>query len=1213
MKALFSILFFILISFNTYSQKIWTKVDNNSVVSISKSDRGILPDKYSSFELDYNELKNKLALAPSEKKTTDLAKSVKIDLAMPDGSVETFAFFESSCMHPELAAKFPEIQSYRGVSTTDPYKQARVEYGHTGFHASITSLEGTIYIDPIFDNPNEYYQSYFTKDQKKPEGAKAFTCGSHDHFEDISKEDLINSYNRNFNNSKNKSVPIVKTTYRMAIACTGAWGSQQGSVAQVMSKFNSSVNRLNLIFESSMAIKFELVANNEELVFFSDDDPYDNIFLESDPREGASLLGSNVRIVNETIGIDNYDIGHVYTVRCNDVGGIAALASICRGNKAAGVTCVGNSNIDFITVSTIAHEVGHQLSGGHSFNQCQGLNNRSAQSAWEPGSGSTILSYAGLCGSNNSQSRADDYYHVGNINQFYNYLAVAGCGSTESTANNSPDVFLSYRDDIHIPIGTPFELEGDAMDIDGDNMTYQWEQLDIGPSLALGQQEGNSASFRSLYPSSNKKRTFPNLFDILSGNSSQTELLPYESRDFTFWFTVRDNHPGAGSVVWDEVKFRSDANAGPFKITKPGNQFEILFPKQLYTVEWDVANTDNELINCQNVDILLSTNGGLDFDIILAENTANDGIETIELPDAEYDNVRIKIKAKDNIFFDINEKSLVIRDVSEPGFFITNTSGKIEECIPALINLDLISTSFLDFDNPINLEIVEGLPDNVPYSFGQNPLTPGESTELTLDFSQLNISDKYEFVIRATSESADTIFETINLEVTTAILDASNLVSPISGISDVEGILEFNWESVPYADSYTLEVSQSPLFEETNEIELASIQDTSIVPLNTLTNSSLYYWRIKALNGCTETASETRTIGTITKLCKTYESTDLPKNISPSGESTLTSQIEVFDVGEISEVIIPKIKGLHARPRDLRATLESPNGTLVELFDRECSSGSGFNLGFNDKSPLDFSCPLNSGNITKPESESLSILVNQNIEGNWTLILDDTKAGDGGQFQEFILELCAKGSFDNPFLINNEVLFIKTGETKRIVKSELLTEDANNNPFQLIYTLVETPKRGNLLFQGNILGIGDTFTQGNIDDGVVRYQHLGDQNETDEFVFTVIDGEGGWVDLTRFEINIDANNTTSTNEIELEEDAFQIYPNPTNNILYIYDSNQTGENWNYQLLSIDGKSHLNGRLNNRESLNVSRFAAGLYFLTLQSENQKLTYKINITE
>jgi len=1183
-----------------YGQSLWTTIPDNSELRKSAKEREIIPEKFASFKLQFNHMQQLLSKAGKE----NSAVSVTMPIPLPDGSQKNFLFQENSCMSPVLAAKYPNIKSFSGVSKDDKSYYARIDYGPMGFHAVIKGPEGTVYVDPYFRNPDENYISYYVRDHIVSTDQYDLGCGL-DSYEDAMAKEKIHSqvpYAR----EKSGQAEQIKRQYRLAVTTTGEWGQSFGTVENVLSRIVTGVNRLNMIFENEMATTFELIDRNDELIFLDPEtDPFENANL------GRSLIGQNSIAINNIVGSAAYDIGHIFTIQCSDgVAGIAALGSVCLNNKGNGVSCVGGSNISFFMVSTTAHEIGHQFRGSHSWSNCpSSMGQLSPGSAWEPGSGSTILSYAGVCGSQNLAGTNDDYFHVGNIDQMLNFINTTGsCAEEVPSGNQIPEITMGIGDGLNIPIATPFELEASAEDADGDILTYNWDQLDLGPTSQLGQPEGNSPSFRSFPPSTNPNRLFPRLPAIIGGIGSNVEVLPLYSRDLTFRFVVRDNHPGAGAIAWEEIAFRADESAGPFRVTSP-NSLTFATVGQELNIEWDVANTDNEIIDCQAVDIYFSTDNGESFPHLLASNTPNDGSETITLPNILTDEGKIKIKASNNIFFQFNRSNILVREPSEPGFYIDLAQSEFDICLPEKLEVEVNGTAFQGFDTPVQLEVI-GAPAGVSFTFTDNPMTPSGNSRLIMDFDGINTTQSFTATVRGSSENADTISQNITVHLTGTNFDDMVLQEPASGIDKVKQISVFRWTKSKNAESYTLEISKSPEFGSSNIITESLLPDTSFNPQVILDNSELYYWRVLATNGCATTASEIRTFGTVSLDCKDYIADNLPTNISFSGQLTVDGTISVFDIGEVADVNITNIKGQHSDVFQLKGSLINPSGTEAVMFDNNCFASTDFNIGFDSDSPTDFTCPLSSGLTVKPNIDDLGIFEGQQIDGDWIFRIVDTESGDGGQFTAFELEICASFEVDAPYLVNNNVFEVPTDLAPRLSSDFLLVGDDNNGPEELIFTLVEAPSLGDLLLNDIALSVGDQFSQSDIDLGNLRYSHQSGEEGSDHFLFTVIDGEGGWLDLTDFDIMIGDEFTSSTEEFESGFN-FKLFPNPASNRIYILNSSSANEDVMLHFLSIEGKLLMMQKLDKSSTIDVSSYEAGLYILVFRSKTKTESHRIQI--
>jgi hypothetical protein len=379
------------------------------------------------------------------------------------------------------------------------------------------------------------------------------------------------------------------------------------------------------------------------------------------------MLDENQTNINSVIGTANYDIGHV--VSGLGLGGLAQRPAVCLTGKARGGTGLSSPIGDFFTVKYVGHEVGHQFGASHSFNADDSaggnvcLPNRSATNAYEPGSGSTIMSYQGLCGSSNNLSNWDTMFNQGSYAQVVAHITGSGnCATNSSTGNTLP--VISPISAFSIPIGTAFTATASATDADGDALTYSWEQRNLGAAQPLSGagsgDNGASPIFRVFAPVANPTRTFPRLEDVLDGSLSLGELYPSVARTLTLRLTVRDNRAGFGAVRWADVNYTVVATAGPFTLTN-FNTGGTFAPGSAQTVTWNVANTAATPINAANIRILLSIDGGNTWPYVLASSTPNDGSQSVTLPaNVTTGEGRIRIEAVNNVFFDVSNANFFI-------------------------------------------------------------------------------------------------------------------------------------------------------------------------------------------------------------------------------------------------------------------------------------------------------------------------------------------------------------------------------------------------------------------------------------------------------------------------------------------------------------------------------------------------------------------------
>lgn len=672
----FLIAIFILAAININAQanlaSFWSDVSESSISA--QGTRYIFPTEYRTLKLDVQNLSSALNKVPHEVNLKVHRSNFLISFPLPDNSFATFKIVESPVMHEELALKYPEIKTYLGQGIEN-HASSRIRFDITpqGFHAIIFTVEGTIYIDPYSHGDSRYYISYYKRDYVPTEQQLMLECtllGADsdlgDHIRQLVTENpfvMIGSQLR---------------TYRLANAATGEYTIfHGGTVALGLAAVVTAVNRVTGVYENEVGVRLQLIPNNDLIIYTNPStDPYTN-------NNGVTMLTENQNNLDAVIGSANYDIGHVFST---GGGGVAGLGVVCRaGLKARGVTGLPSPIGDPFYIDYVAHEMGHQYGGNHSFNgnagSCAG-GNRNAATAYEPGSGSTIMAYAGICGAQNLQTFSDDYFHNISFVEMVNYT-VNGLGNScpviTNTGNNEPVVTVPVGG-FTIPINTPFILQGSAIDPDNDPLTYCWEQFDLGPAGHPNTPSGNAPIFRSFKPVVDPYRYFPKLTNIINNTQTIGEILPSYTRTLTFRLTARDNRAGGGGVNYSQMTAINVTNtAGPFLVTQPNTAVTWL-GNTTNTVTWDVANTSVAPVNVTNVNILLSTNGGLTFTEVLAANTPNDGSENIFLPNIPTTQARIKVEAVGNVFFDMSNVNFTIEDfipVELTAFFALKTEGGV--------------------------------------------------------------------------------------------------------------------------------------------------------------------------------------------------------------------------------------------------------------------------------------------------------------------------------------------------------------------------------------------------------------------------------------------------------------------------------------------------------------------------------------------------------
>ncbi|MEL6141180.1 MAG: reprolysin-like metallopeptidase, partial [Bacteroidota bacterium] len=776
---------------------------------------------YERMILNAAELEANLEQAPMERSTG--SPQAFIDLPTPEGHSLRFRIEESPVMHPELAARYPQIRSYRVFGDFGP---GRIAVSPAGVSASLMSESGEYFINPAMQGNNEHHLIYYNHDLDLTLGnldLPAAECGwEPGHMEEDEEYlEMLARAGSNTGAGRSSQALIGMHVYDLALVCTGEFAAQQGGTLEgVLSAYNEAVSLLNAILEREVAARFMLINNTESLIFLNaGTDPFTNA------NEGGALLAQvGPAISGAGIPFNAFDLGHIFTGNCTDVGGVVS-GQACTSGKTRGVTCHSNNNIAAIVRRIMSHEIAHQYAVGHSWNNCPPSQGQLASgSAFEPGSGSTIMSYAGTCGNQNVAGNNDDYYHVGSLEQFIIYsreITGADCATILEPVNSEPEVSLDYVDGFFIPISTPFSLTGTATDIDGDNLVYTWEQFDLGPASTLGDPNGNAPLFRSYEPTENGfTRVFPRIDRIVNNSNSLVEVLPTYSRDMTFRLTARDFNENAGGTGWATVAFEATDEAGPFLVSSPNTGDEVWQGGEYREIIWDVASTDQAPVNCQFVNVLLSDDGGFNYPIVLAENAPNNGSTFVTIPtDLVGTTYRIKVEAADNIFFDISNDNFTIEAPTEPSFTLVPTPLTQQICLPEVAELTFEAGSVLNFSNSIDLQVISDLPDGAVVSFSANQINPGESTTLSVDLSEVSFSGPLEIIVQAVAADVDTAFRSVILEVVNNDFSDLTLTAPAEGSSGIQLATPFNWSDAANADLYDIQIATSPDFSEENLFE----------------------------------------------------------------------------------------------------------------------------------------------------------------------------------------------------------------------------------------------------------------------------------------------------------------------------------------------------------------------------------------------------------
>lgn len=1204
----------------------WQSVNESQIQLKENAHIGELPQSYHTFELDLEQMRNQLAFAPQLGKTSGHA-ALELDLPLANGEMMTFVVVEASVMMPKLQAKYPQIRSYQAVGKDNPAYTARLDCNTLGFFARMRTPEGLMHISPYAIGQDQYYMSFFRKDYLVDENShKSCGNGGHIDFENPINGDAIRE-------SLDGTEPFLETkiagtvihrTYRLAIATTAQYtnSSAVGGVAGAISRITTATNTMNEIYQREVATTFVLIDDLESIIQTDENtQPYDNSIIAL----GGELLGPNHAALVDILGVDGFDIGHIFTVPCTDgVLGIARLGSLCNDNsKGAGVTCGYTNDIILMATETMAHEIGHQFNATHTWNNCgaNNVDNWSSGTAYEPGSGTTIMSYAGVCGNQNVQFRNDTYFHVGSLLQMKNFLNSSGstCAGDGGVDNDIPSITHNYNNGFYIPINTPFELTAEGSDPNGDQLFYNWDQVNKFPNQTpLGGQEGTSPSFRSLPPGESPTRVFPNMLSIILNNTfnQDDELLPSYSRNLKFRCVVRDGNTDASGVAWtNEISFEATDAAGPFSVTMPNTGSEDWEVGSEVEVQWDVANTDMAPVNCETVDILLSDNNGFDFNIPLVEGVPNNGSRMVVVPNNITDNARIKVKASENIFFDISNNKYDIIPATQPGFLFIAGPYAQTTCLPENINIDITTDSLLGYNEPLTFSAT-GLPAGATATFTPNPALPSEEVTMSIDMSGFTTSGSA--TITVTAEGANLPAQSREVNVNYIANDFSALATnqPAEGAVGQSQAPTFSWTDVQSVDSYMIEIATSPAFGSSTVETQSGITTNSYVPMAILDKSTIYYWRVTPSNACgSGIATATSSFQTELFSCASYLAENVEVVIPAQSNNTVTSSLNIPSGGAISDINIANVDLNYNPVQALRIEIESPGGEKKILYDEHCATTGIINIGFDQEAPnpISTTCPP-VGGVAQP-TEDISNFYGDDSAGEWTLSISTIQSGFGnGKLNNWSIEICSNSSVSGPTLITNEVLPVQTNNAQWISNLFLKATDPNTSTLDLMYTIVELPEYGQLeLNDGTIYNIGDSFAQDDIDNKRIKYVHDGTAVTEDGFFFTISDGEGGYIGKTYFAVNIDGNNEP----LSLQESLgieWSIFPNPAQNVITLDLGQPTTERLNLSVINAQGQliaSNILAQGSQRLRLNSSDWPVGIYFVEISNGKSVSTEKVII--
>tara|TARA_A100001015_G_C15041580_1_gene740041 strand:- start:1244 stop:5089 length:3846 start_codon:yes stop_codon:yes gene_type:complete len=970
-------------------QDQWIEVSNPNKISVSPN---IFGEKYYKMP---------------EKLLDDInlfGKELKHEIRMPNekGEEEIFVLTPIPLLSKKLSIKYPNLKTFNGVSKSRPNVQLRISVEPRGVNAWLKTNNGTdFFIQPVKGRKNLHFSYVKTKN----DFSTSLFCKT--------KNAILDQKSRIISSKSNISNNQIRT-FRIAIASTGEytsyWGdddeSNGSNQEDALGAVVSTLNRINLIFEQDLNIRLELVSDASLLFEDASTDPFNGNF----DTELQNTLDTE-------IGDQGYDLGHLFDFG-EPNGDAGCVGCVCiSGLKGKGFSAHPFTDIfggeyrnDYFDLDYAGHEIGHQFGAYHTFSydaEGTGVNA-------EPGSGSTIMGYAGITGEDDLQQHGDPYFHYYSIRNILDYIDTTSCGINTSIET---EIFtIDAGPDYKIPIGTAYELNSSLLKEEG-TYTYCWEQLDSAEitSSNFGPNNVSGSMARSLPPSLISKRVIPILERVLANNLTQEnpslnstwETVPLIGRVLNWGLTVRKKTNSFYQTAQDSIKVTAIATAGPFQINSQNESDYIIKGGAVESIEWDVANTDLSPINLKEVIISMSTDGGSTFPIALADRVPNNGIAKVIIPnDVDSSSVRFKIKAKNGIFFAVNKQDFKV----ESRDLVLNFDPYIQEnCDSNSLRYTFKILRKENFIDPFSLQL-NFLPSSLDVKFSEEVYNSSESTGY-LDLTGLSNYDPgdYEFNIDAIYGSSSEKF-TFSLKQRDVDFSMPIIKSPLNDSQNISINPILAWESNTNVDSVRIQISKNINF---NNLLLDEFTSKSQIEIKDLNEASIYYWRIQQINNCnTSDFSEVYSFKTTTISCLDLNAEDLPKNLldaTENGEGITISTINVNFDSVILDVDV-LVDLTHTWLDDLSLYLETPSGNQYLLSRNVGGKEDNFTQTFFDQ---ESSTDISNGNAPFTGRfvpvQDISTIYGISSKGLWKLVVLDQYIEDTGSLLEFKLNFCLEG------------------------------------------------------------------------------------------------------------------------------------------------------------------------------------------------------------
>ncbi|HVE70644.1 MAG TPA: zinc-dependent metalloprotease family protein [Thermoanaerobaculia bacterium] len=593
------------------------------------------------------------ALASAPLENIDGVRPV-ISLPIPSEDGQKFVRFAVE-RSPITEEDTPSMTAYRGRGVDDPTTTTRFDITEAGLTGIVLTPGETYFIAPFKLEMKSMLPGDLGKDLHFDFASSRFTLpdGGHDCL--VRRNDVPKPARKA---AEERSEPLSadkfrQRTYRMAVAATSDYvkfhHDQHPELTEIEAAYQAirtTINLLRGVYEREFGINFVLVNKARDLIFA---DP------KKDPYAGKNvdaMLAQNKIELDRVLTSSGYDIGHLFATRG---AGKAEIGSVCEdARKAMGLTGVSDASADtYFAIDYLAHEVGHQFGALHTFNGTKGFckGGRVRESAFEPGSGWTIMGYAGICEDQDIAKRSQHYFHAASMQQITDAFSTTGACAKITTVTNHAPIFTPVPDYV-VPAGTPVALLAKATDRDDSKSTYVWEEYyppAFRPRWKPEDSPPDDDADGRLRPllTSTSTQTLENFTYNEDRNRLQT--LPRSGRTMNIRVTARDSR---GRYGYEDITLKVAKKAGPFEIVSPGAR-NVWISGDSVDIRWHVAGTNKSPVNCSHIRVRLSLDDGQTYPYEIAAVAPNIGALSAKLPPGipASETARVRLDAVGNVFF----------------------------------------------------------------------------------------------------------------------------------------------------------------------------------------------------------------------------------------------------------------------------------------------------------------------------------------------------------------------------------------------------------------------------------------------------------------------------------------------------------------------------------------------------------------------------------